>query len=189
MKQFRRIKELTSLAIQAADGAVGKIQELYFDDRRWAVRYLVVNTGGWLLGRDVLIAPVAVEAIDDTDGILRLRLTKEQIEHAPPVDRAKPISRQYEEAYYRHFRWAPYWQPGPTEWGNPVLYPSTPLMDLDRPPFTESPEEPHLRSSKEIAGYRIHAQDGEIGHVEDLVVDDEEWVVRYAEVDTRNWLP
>jgi hypothetical protein len=42
---------------------------------------------------------------------------------------------------------------------------------------------------REVAGYSIHASDGHIGHVEDFVVDDEEWVVRYIVVDTRNWLP
>jgi hypothetical protein len=62
-------------------------------------------------------------------------------------------------------------------------------MNVDEPTFSESPEKSHLRSSAEVTGYRIHAQDGEIGHIEDLVIDDEDWIVRYVEVDTRNWLP
>ena len=49
--------------------------------------------------------------------------------------------------------------------------------------------DPHLRSSKDVFGHSIQALDGEIGHIEDFVVDDETWVIRYLVVDTRNWLP
>jgi len=124
MNQLRRIREITDVAIHATDGDIGSIQEVYFDDRSWAVRYLVVKTG-WLLGRLVLVAPVAVAGIDEVNRTMRIDLTKEQIEQSPPIDAAKPISREYEIAYYRHFRWAPYWEPGPI---------------------------PHLRSSREVTG-------------------------------------
>jgi len=40
-----------------------------------------------------------------------------------------------------------------------------------------------------ITGYHIHATDGEIGHVEDLMVDDENWAIRFLVVANRNWLP
>lgn len=188
MKQFRRVRDITALTLHAIDGRMGSVQELYFDDQNWAVRYLIVNTGGWLLGRNVLIAPIAVAGIDDADASMRINLRKEQIEQAPPIEKAKPISRRYEESYYEHFRWAPYWQSGTTVLGNPIPYPEPP-PGLDEPVFSESPEKSHLRSSAEVTGYGIHAQDGEIGHIEDLVVDDENWIVGYVEVDTRNWLP
>ena len=189
MKQFRRVRDFTSLTLYAVDGQVGSILELYFDDQNWTVRYLIVQTGGWLMGRNVLIAPVAVAGIDDADGSMRINLRKDRIEQAPPIEQAKPISRRYEERYYEHFRWAPYWQPGSTILGSPIPYAEPPTMGLDEPVFSESPEKSHLRSSAEVTGYGIHAQDGEIGHIEDLVIDDEDWIVRYAEVDTRNWLP
>ena len=189
MKQFRRVRDIAALTLSAIDGQMGSISELYFDDQNWKVRYLIINTGGWLTGRNVLIAPIAVEDIDDAAGSIRINLRKEQIEQAPPIEKAKPISRQYEEAYYEHFRWAPYWQSGTTALGTPIPYPEPPPMNVDEPAFSESPEKSHLRSSAEVTGYRINAQDGEIGHIEDLVVDDEDWIVRYVEVDTRNWLP
>ncbi len=50
-------------------------------------------------------------------------------------------------------------------------------------------DDSHLRSTREVTGYHIHATDGEIGHVEDFIVDDETWAVRYVVVGTRNWLP
>jgi len=189
MKRYRRIRELTDLTLHARDGELGRIQELYFDDRSWAVRYLVVSTGGWLLGREVLLAPAAVEDIDDQTNTMTIALTKEQIERSPPIDRAKPLSREYEEAYFKHFQWAPYWEPGPPLWGGSVPYPATPPMNIDTALPADAPSNPHLRSSREVAGYEIQASDGSVGHVEDLVVDDKDWVVRYVEVDTGNWLP
>jgi uncharacterized protein YrrD len=189
MKQFRRVRDLLKLNFHGDDGRLGTVQELYFDDHTGAVRYLVVRTGGWLLGRDVLIAPMAIDRIDDTDGFLQTHLRKEQIEQAPPIEKAKPISRRYEETYFRHFGWAPYWQPGPAVWGGAVPFPERPTMSLDQPPVSKPPEQSHLRSSAEVTGYRVHATDGDIGHIEDLVFDDHEWMVRYVEVDTRNWLP
>lgn len=42
---------------------------------------------------------------------------------------------------------------------------------------------------QEVTGYPIQAADGEIGHVEDFVLDDETWTIRYLIVDTRNWWP
>ncbi|HET8722202.1 MAG TPA: PRC-barrel domain-containing protein [Nitrospira sp.] len=189
MKQLRRVRELTALTLLATDGEIGHVQEVYFDDRNWAVRYLVVKTGRWLLSREVLLAPAAVAEISDADGAIRVGLTKEQIRRAPPIEAAKPLSREYEEAYFRHFQWAPYWEPGPSEWASAVPFPETPPVPIDTTLPADAPKNPHLRSSSEIAGYDIQASNGAVGHLEDLVVDDETWTVRYLEVDTRNWLP
>jgi uncharacterized protein YrrD len=189
MKQLRRSGDLTDLTIHATDGEIGRVQELYFDDRNWSVRYLVIKTGGWLLGREVLLAPAAVGQIDDTGGTMTVALTKEQIEGSPPIEVAKPLSREYEIAYFRHFQWAPYWEPGPTTWGGSVPYPGTPPVNFDTALPADAPHNPHLRSTKEVIGYDIWASDGAIGHVEDLIVDDQDWIVRYVQVDTKNWLP
>ena len=45
-----------------------------------------------------------------------------------------------------------------------------------------------MRSAAHVTGYHIEAKDGEIGHVEDFIIDDETWEIRYMVVDTRNWL-
>jgi len=50
-------------------------------------------------------------------------------------------------------------------------------------------EENHLRSYKEFKGYDIEASDGKIGHVEDFILKDKTWALRYVVVDTLNWLP
>ena len=190
MNQLRRCRELKQFMLQAKDGEIGSIEELYFDDKSWNVRYLIVNTGSWLFGRRVLLAPIAVKGLEDTELVIRINLTREQIETCPPVDAAKPISRTYETEYYRHFGWAPYWQPGPTQGTTPFVYPTTPQLLVNPAPIKEDQiEHPHLRSSAEVAGYSIQASDGAVGHVEDEIVDDKRWVVQYLEVDTRNWLP
>lgn len=189
MKQFRRMRDFTTLVLEGMDGQVGRVQDLYFDDHTWAVRYLIVRTGGWLMGRDVLMAPIAVGGIDDTNSLMRINLRREQIEQAPSIEKAKPLSRLYEEAYYKHFRWLPYWQLDMTGLTNAIPHAGRPVTGLDETFPSEPLEQSRLRSGAEVAGYGIHAKDAEIGHLEDLVIDDEDWIVRYVEVDTRNWLP
>ena len=191
LQRFRRIRELRGFSVHATDGEVGNPEEVYFDDRTWSVRYLVVNTGGWLMGRRVLIAPVGVSELDDSEELLRVNLTRGQIEHSPPLDAEKPISRQYEEEYYKHYDWAPYWGAGGIA-GEAHMPPPARVIakspDAEKVPKGEI-EASHLRSSAELTGYYIEARDGEIGHVEDFVIDNKDWTLGYLEVDTRNWWP
>ena len=110
MHQLRRIHELTAFTLRGTDGDIGGIEELYVDDESWAVRYCVVNTGSWLRDRRVLLAPMAVAGVEEANWVVRIKLTREQIETGPPVDRAKPISRAYEEEQHRHFQWVRRWR-------------------------------------------------------------------------------
>jgi hypothetical protein len=50
-------------------------------------------------------------------------------------------------------------------------------------------QDPNLRSSKEVISYEIQVRDGEIGHVDDFILDDQIWIIRYLVIDTGNWLP
>lgn len=189
MKRFRRTRDLSALTLFATDGHVGSVQQLYFDDRNWAVRYLLVHTGGWLSGRTVLIAPIAVEKIDDTNVSMQINLCKEQIAQAPTIEETWPRHRHYADTYETYVRCAPYWQLGSTVWERPAFYADSLMTRSNEPLDLESSEQSHLRSSREITGYGILARDGQLGHVGDLIVDDNDWVVRYIEVNTRNWLP
>lgn len=187
MKLMRGTRDISTLRLYGLNGDVGTIQDLYFDDHSWAVRYFIVNTGGWLSGRIVLITPFAVAEIDDATASMRIKLQKEQIAEAPPITMAGPISRQYEEDYYKYYRWKPYWQTDATGWSGPTYYPDASIMILDKPLLPKHPDPPRLCSAGEIIGYSIHARDGEIGKVKDLFVDEEDWVVRYAEIETQKW--
>lgn len=180
-------KSLKGYAFQGRDGELGTEREFYFDDRHWAVRYLVAETGTWLTERQVLLSPYALLSVDKDKRRIVVDLTRKQIEDSPSLDSDKPVSRQFEESYHGYYGWPIYWN-GASMWGN---YPAI-FHDRDAP----NPEIPggkpwnhHLRSSREVTGYRIEATDGEIGHVDDYIIDDATWGICYLVVDTRNWLP
>jgi hypothetical protein len=182
-----KAKALKGYALHCLDGEIGKVREFYFDDQHWAVRYLVVDTGNWLADRQVLVSPHALRAVKKVDQTIAVSLTKKQIMDSPSLDSDKPVSRQFEEAYYSHFQWPAYWS-GPHMWGN---YPNI-VRDLENwkvPTQAEKSWNPHLRSSHAVSGYHIQATDGEIGHVDDFIIDDETWAIRYLVIDTQNWLP
>lgn len=189
-------KELRGLEPAARDGTIGKLREVYFDDARWVIRHLVIDTGGWLGGRNVLVSPHSIERLDRENRRLRIALTRRQIEDAPGVETDRPVSRQQEAALYDHYGYPYYWA-GAGLWGA-AAYPLAGAA-LAVPPREPRPAEagaaddaggdPHLRSSAEVIDYRIEARDGSIGHVEDFLFDERSWQIEYAVVDTRNWLP
>ena len=183
---LRSIKHLTGIAIGARDGDIGKVHSFLFDDQSWVIRYLVVDTGRWLPGRKVLIAPTALGRPDWQARVFPVNLTKEQVRHSPDIDTDKPVSRQREAELRKYYDWAPYWGVG---YG--LDLPPGQYVEADRGTVAVESvrSDVHLRSANEVRGYRIHAADGEIGHVEDFLVSDEEWVIRYLVADTGRWLP
>jgi hypothetical protein len=189
---LHKAKTLNDYTLRSLDGEIGKVKEFYFDDRHWTIRYLVADTGNWLTGRHVLISPYALRAVSEEDRYIAIDLTKKQIEDSPPLDSDKPVSRQFEEAYYGYYGWPMYWG-GPLMWG-PAWKPN-PYIVRDREKWEntvqqgESAWDPHLRSTQDVTGHHIQAPDGEIGHVADFIIDDETWAIRYLIVDTRNWWP
>jgi len=184
---------LKGLAIHATDGELGTVDQFYFDDESWAIRYFVVDTGGWLGGREVLISPISVVHTDWQDKRLNVALTKKQVQNSPDLDTHKPVSRRHEAAYTAYYGYNSYWG-GPALWG-PKFYPAelatltsgSAEAAVDR--IRKESEESHLRSSGRVIGYHVEATDGEIGHWDGFVVDNETWAIRYIEVATRNWLP
>ena len=113
---LRSVKQLYGDKLGALDGEIGHVKDFYFDDQSWAVRYLVADTGSWLSGRKVLISPHALGSFEQAGKVLRVNLTRKQIENSPPIESHKPVSRQYEEDYYRYYGWPYYWQ-GDGLWG------------------------------------------------------------------------
>lgn len=183
MQQLRKLESINGYRLRARDGEIGKLKEIYFDDRHWSIRYFVVHTGSWLLGRDVLIVPSVITGVDESDRRLEVDLDLEQIRGGPPVEKAMPVSLHYEQEYYRYYGWEPYWTGDPLFAPGPAMPPATVSEPHHEPPH------PHLRSSDEVTGYRIHARDGEIGRVEDFILEEVDWKIAYLELDTRKWLP
>jgi PRC-barrel domain len=180
-------KTLKGYRLHSLDGEIGKVKEFYFDDKFWTIRYLVADTGNWLMDRQVLISPYALAAVNKEKQNIAVDLTKKQIEDSPSIFSDKPVSRQYEVDYYGYYGWPMYWG-GPYMWG-PYPYIMRDPEKSAGTPKGEKAWDPHLRSTQRVSGYNIQAKDGEIGHVEDFIIDDETWAIRYLIIDTRNWWP
>ena len=178
---------LKDYKLNSLDGEIGKVKEFFFDDHFWTIRYLVANTGNWLTGRNVLISPYAMTAVNSKEQNIDINLTKKQIEGSPSLYSDRPVSLQYEEAYHGYYGWPVYWG-GQFSWG------SDSYIQHDHEKQKESAEherdwDPNLRSSEAVSDYHIQSKDDEIGHVEDYVIDDKTWAIRYIIVDIRNWWP
>lgn len=175
--------------MEATDGDIGEVKEFYFDDQTWDIRYLIVKTGGWLSGREVLISPSALVIATWQNGSFPVHLTKKQITESPDIDTEKPVSRQQEIQLYEHYAWEGYWFSGFYPGGYLGVSTPFPVMDEKAPikDDTEAGAELHLRSTKNINGYHIHASDGDIGHLDDLIMDDKNWQIKFIVVDTHNW--
>lgn len=184
---FLQAGNLSGYKLGAKDGEIGSVKEFYFDDQNWAVRYLVADTGDWLSGRQVLVSPYALNPVDTAGKIIPVDLTKKQIENSPSLDTDKPVSRQYENEYYPYFGYSAYWG-GPFLWGASG-YPDRTQGWVESDESAGKFADAHLRSTHDVSGQTIQASDGEIGHVEDFVIDDQTWSIRYLIVATRNWLP
>lgn len=182
-----KAKTLNGYNLESIDGKIGTVEDFFFDDRYWAIRYLVADTGNWLTGRQVLLSPYSVKNVIQTEEAIAVDLTKKQIEDSPSLETDKPVSQQFEESYYGYYGW-------PTYWGGPFLWGTFPTIvrDSDRWQNLEHRTENwdrNLRSMHDVDGHHIQGSDGEIGHVEDFLIDVETWEIRYLIVDTRNWWP
>lgn len=190
---LRNAKILKGFRIRATDGEIGTVTQFYFDDESWAIRYLMVDTGGWLDGRTVLISPISVIYTDWDEERLDVSLTKKQVENSPDINTHLPVSRQHEAQYFGYYGYPYYWG-GPFLWG-PEIYPSertfqtTAATEAIADRIGRESTDSHLRSTEAVTGYYIGAADGEIGHVDGFVLDDRAWAIRYIEVATRNWWP
>lgn len=200
---LRSMKDLMQYEIGAVDGHVGHVGDLYFDDDAWVIRYLVVETGSWLSGRQVLISPISIHHPDWANRVLPVSITRAQVEGSPDIDTHLPVSRQHEMRYLDYYGYRDYWSDGGL-WGAGLFpYAMAPgfesigpdpaqLEQADRQYETveraaHRGDDPHLRSGKAVVGYHVHARDGDIGHVDGLLIDEETWAIRYLVVNTSNW--
>lgn len=183
---LRSIKEINGYKLVAEDGQIGRAKDFLFDDKIWIVRYMVADTGTWLPGRKVLVSPVALGNPDWSSHLFPVHLTKQQIKDAPALDEHAPVSRQYEKEYNEHFGWPYYWT-GMYPGGGAFI-PEKFLKRTNGTVNEEDLDDPTLRSAHEVMSYHIGATNGRIGHVEDFIVDDEAWLIRYMVVKTGAWL-
>ncbi len=187
---------LKGYAIEASDGKIGTVSDFLFDDITWKVRWLVVDTGAWLTGRNVLIHPSAIGQANYRQRELSVKLTKAQVEGSPDILQDRPVSRQMEQNLHAYYGCDPDWGSSYFDMGG-MISPLAPSRHLGAVSPHENTDivlglndgDPHLRSTAAVTGYHIHASDGQIGHVENFLIDDATWSIRYLIVDTRNWWP
>lgn len=181
------------IAVQATDGEIGKVKDMYFDDKTWAVRYVVVTCGEWADKKDVLLIPSHLQVPNALTPILITDSTKQQVFESPTPGSDLPVSRQYEIDLYSHYSLAPYWSYPTVGYGFSAYYPDVGETDradrFARKSAQEMDFDPHLRSLKEVQGYHIKTQDDELGHVVDVLISRESAEVTHFVVDTVNWWP
>ncbi len=186
---LRSLKEIEKYDVSATDGELGTVVDFLFDDERWAVRYLVVETGTFLNGRQVLISPVFFRPVDWGMRRFHLAMTRDKVKRSPSIDLHEPVSRQHEQEYYGYYGYPYYW--GYTGlWGTAgspgLLAPTRSSVRVPGKASTPAGDS-HLRSAREVIGYTLHGSDDSLGHVADLIVEDETWAVRYLVLDTSHW--
>ena len=188
------LNDLKRFSLDATDDTMGSVKDLYFDDSDWSVRYLVANSGFWFFGRDVLIGVDTLGKPNLERGTIPVGLSRQQVKELPPPASHPPVSEQE-----RHGPGNGAWPAFAVSGEASALPPLIPIAGFG-PVVVPVPEEapagmeegprgdPHLRSASEVEGYRIHATDGEIGKVRDVIIDRESWRVRYFSIDTGGWL-
>jgi hypothetical protein len=193
---LRASEQLYGYTIVAADGLIGRVHDFLFEDNTWFVRYLVVDTGTWLPGRRVLIAPesIAPDAADWPSRTLSVLLTRQQVKDSPEISTDAPVSREMEAKLRHYYNWPPYWGGGLFVGGTAGYYPEQAITPQEREKMSgatvaEEETQNHLRSTKEVSGYKIAATDGQIGHLDHFIFDDEDWLIRYLVCATSDWLP
>ncbi|MEO7026183.1 MAG: PRC-barrel domain-containing protein [Caulobacteraceae bacterium] len=188
--------KIRGCSVGATDGPIGSISDILFDDTSWRVRWLVVDTGGFLSGRKVLIPPSALGLVNNIDDQYAVRLSKQQIKDSPGIDTDEPVSRAVEAEHYNYYGWTPYWFPGfymgGYSYSGAPMAPSGPGLGsraIAGKSADHTDNDPRLRSAHEVGGYHIHASDGAIGHVADFLIEDGDWSIHYLVVDTARWWP
>lgn len=191
---FRSLHDLCGFAVQAVDGDIGRADDFFFDDENWVVHYLVVRLGAWVFRHKVLLSITSISPPGAT--FIPANLTKKQIEQSPDIDTESTVSRRNEIDLHDYYGLPYYWNYPPFSTPTippPEIFPES--RQYIEPDYDEDEEEEsnenlnaHLRSCKDVRGYHVQAINGQIGHVSDFIVDDQDWTIRYLVIDTSNWL-
>jgi sporulation protein YlmC with PRC-barrel domain len=177
-----RANEILGLMIRSADGEIGKVEDLLFDGEDWVVRYVVVDTWDWLPERNLVIPPAMLKGPELETRRFDLPMAKDTIADGAISKTGEELTRRIEASIFKHFKLAPYWAarvPG----GAAMI--ADELADNGE---TDIETPPALKSFGETAGYEVVAGDGPIGHLSDIILDNQSWRISGILVDTTNWL-
>ena len=192
---LQSINDLKGYSIVATDGEIGNIEEFYFDDTNYVLRYIVANTGNWLTGKQHLISPFRITHLDKENRKIRIALTKKQVMESPGVSKHLPVSRQMEKLVSDYYGNEYYWDarpnlnPAQLAVANGAAATVRSAVTAGTHKVAEPLPDVHLRSVQEVASYEISAIDGVIGTVEDFIIETDDWKINYLTIDTGRWLP
>ena len=192
---LRCTKEILNYDVKAFDDTIGKVDDFLFMDTDFHIQYLVVNIGPILFGRKVLIAPHALGEPDWVSQQVPVNLTKEEIKSSPNIKTDQPISEMDLDRLHDYYQWPKFW----TSLSNTMV--STPMTVGRHDPNRGEPgyqtntvqlsiqkqrqaTTSKLRSINEVMGYKVSGTDGTAGTVDDIVVDDKLWILRYLVIKT-----
>lgn len=187
MKQSLKILK-SYYSIETDDKLSGNIKDFLFDEKQWAIRYIDADFGKLFSPYKVLIPKVFFNKPERESKVFPTSLSKQEIEKCPKLEDHLPVSRKYEEELNKHFDIKPYWMVAAYMGTAGAYYPPRPIS-VPTKSVSEKDIETILRSFDEVNGYDVEATDGKIGHIEDLIIDYEDWQIVYAVIDTVNWLP
>jgi hypothetical protein len=153
-----------------AEDHLGRVRDVYFDDRRFHVRHLVAEIGHWPAHRLVLVSPWSVRRIDLPARVVQTDLGGDELTRSPDAECDRPVSRQ------RHVELARYYG----FYGFPYQWPEATVATMS-PPVRRRGDR-HLRSTRALVGYYVHADDDDVGHVADFLFGDAAWEIRHVVV-------
>ena len=185
------LKDLKGYSIQAKDGEIGKVEDFYFDGQDWIVRYLIDKTGFWLFGRQVLISPVSIMEINSDQMMIVVSLTRDQVEKSPSLEQGKPLTRDAEKRLANYYQW-PSYLGGSALAEAGYVQPQTPYplnFKFDRGIAQDQEQTgPSLHSNGDVLSYSIATNNGDLGYVEDFIVDSKNWAIRYMLIEAKKGL-
>jgi len=186
------LNELNGSTINAVDGEIGQVSDVYFDDRYWTIRFMVVDIQPWLpLSTKTLVSPISLLDYNVEEQQLNVSISKDKVKNSPQIDELETVSHEFEKRYFDYYAYGYYWL-GAGAWGeyaHPMALVNRETSPKDSTQNDETKTTNHLRSTHEITHYGINALDGKKGYIQDFICDTYDWSLRYLVVDTRDWLP
>ena len=70
--------KIAGATVSGTDGEIGTLEDFYFDEPGWTVRYLLVDTGTWFKGKRVLVSPRWVQS-DWGRGGVHVNLSRDEV--------------------------------------------------------------------------------------------------------------
>jgi hypothetical protein len=179
---LRSLKDLMGYLIVTLEGVLGKTEDFYFDNKDWIIRYMVVSLGGSGSNKKVLIPPA--DLIDKPDWDSRsfaLNISREEAEKSPGMDTEKPVTRKREKEVHDYFSLPFYW--AQASFSGPAAPGIAKNTEKEPDPGPEDEESyGHLHSARDVMGYKADAIDENAGGIDDMIVDDGNWEIRFVAV-------